>query len=206
MSHELRTPLNSVIGFAAVLLKNKGGGLKPDEITYLSRIQANGRHLLGLIDQVLDLTRVEAGETRLEVVATELGGLVRATVEQLKGHVGESHQPPVEACPTICSRSTRTPTGPQVIINLLGNAPSSPERGSVTVRVAADERTRRPNRIDVIDTGSVSPRAAGDHLRSAPAGGDGTRASTAAGPGLTISRSLCRLMGYGSGSTAPPPR
>src|SRR6185295_16887945 len=71
MSHELRTPLNSVIGFAGVLLKNKGGALKPDEITYLSRILDNGRHLLGLIDQVLDLTRVEAGETRLQLVATD---------------------------------------------------------------------------------------------------------------------------------------
>src|SRR5690606_8024704 len=61
MSHELRTPLNSVIGFSNVLLKNKGGRLDEQDLSYLSRIDANGRHLLALINDVLDLSRVEAG-------------------------------------------------------------------------------------------------------------------------------------------------
>src|SRR6185503_3661926 len=136
MSHELRTPLNSVIGFAAFLLKNKAGTLQPTELTYLERIQANGKHLLGLIDQVLDLSKVEAGEMKLNVSSTDLGRLVRETADQLRGSLGER---PLRL-------TTEIPEGlrpidadsdklRQVLINLMGNAVKFTERGSVIVRI-----------------------------------------------------------------------
>jgi PAS domain S-box-containing protein len=158
MSHELRTPLNSVIGFAAFLLKNKAGTLQSTELTYLERIQSNGKHLLGLIDQVLDLSKVEVGEMKLQLVATDLGRLVPETVEQLKGHVGDR---PItlnaEVPDGLAPIQTDAEKLKQVIINLLGNALKFTERGSVAVRVAADAQTRRPTRIDVIDTGIGIP-------------------------------------------------
>ena len=60
MSHELRTPLNSVIGFGNILLKNKAANLRPEDIAFLDRILANGKHLLGLINEILDLSKIEA--------------------------------------------------------------------------------------------------------------------------------------------------
>src|SRR5262249_20610858 len=61
MSHELRTPLGSIIGFANLLAKNKGKHLQPSELLYVERIRANGLHLLGLINDILDLSKIEAG-------------------------------------------------------------------------------------------------------------------------------------------------
>jgi PAS domain S-box-containing protein len=87
MSHELRTPLNSVIGFAGVLLKNKSGGLTPSDLNFLERIQANGRHLLVLINQILDLSKIEARKMELEMSAVALDALVRETIAQQEGLV-----------------------------------------------------------------------------------------------------------------------
>jgi ammonium transporter len=199
MSHELRTPLNSVIGFATILLKNKAGSLKPDEVTYLERILANGRHLLGLINQVLDLSKVEAGQTKLQLAAIALDRLVLETVDQIKGHVGERPiQLKAEVPPDLKPIDADADKLKQVIINLLGNALKFTEQGSVTVRVKADERTRRPSRIDVIDTGIGIPADRREIIFEAFQQADtGTaRKYGGTGLGLTISRSLCQLMGY----------
>ena len=199
MSHELRTPLNSVIGFAAFLLKNKSGTLQNTELTYLERIQSNGKHLLGLIDQVLDLSKVEAGEMKLQVAATDLGRLVGETVDQLKGNVGDrpitlSAEIPEGLVPLEADADKLK----QVLINLLGNALKFTERGSVTVRVAADPSTRRPTRIDVTDTGIGIPADRRESIFEAfqQVESSASRKYGGTGLGLTISRSLCRLMGY----------
>jgi len=198
MSHELRTPLNSVIGFAGFLLK-KATALQPTEVTYLERIQANGKHLLGLIDQVLDLSKVEAGEMKLQIVPVELGRLVHDTVEQLRGSVGD--RPIVvksEVPDGLASIETDGDKLKQVLINLLGNALKFTEQGSVTVRVAADEQTRRPMRIDVIDTGIGIATDRREVIFEAfqQAETSASRKYGGTGLGLTISRSLCRLMGF----------
>jgi len=199
MSHELRTPLNSVIGFAAFLLKNKAGTLQPSDLTYLERIQANGKHLLGLIDQVLDLSKVEAGGMALQIAPVDLGRLIRETVDQLKGGVGDrpiSLQAEVpDGLGTVDADAEKLK---QVIINLMGNALKFTERGSVTVRVAADGETRRPVRIDVVDTGIGIPPDRREVIFEAfrQVESSAARKYGGTGLGLTISRSLCRLMGY----------
>ncbi len=199
MSHELRTPLNSVIGFAAFLLKNKAGTLQGSDLTYLERIQANGKHLLGLIDQVLDLSKVEAGEMKLQISPVDLGRLVRETADLLKGSIGD--RPIVLQAEVPDGLSTLDADADklkQVIINLLGNALKFTERGSVTVRVASDGHNGRPARIDVIDTGIGIPRDRREAIFEAfqQAENSAARKYGGTGLGLTISRSLCRLMGY----------
>ena len=87
MSHELRTPLNSVIGFANILLKNKAGALGPAELNFLDRIQANGKHLLSLINQILDLSKIEARKVELQTGPLALDALVRETLAQQEGLV-----------------------------------------------------------------------------------------------------------------------
>ena len=84
MSHELRTPLNSVIGFAKILTK-KGRNLDAKLASYLDRIHANGVHLLGLINDILDLSKVEAGKLELQLAQVSIQDLVMETVTELEG-------------------------------------------------------------------------------------------------------------------------
>jgi PAS domain S-box-containing protein len=83
MSHELRTPLNSVIGFASTLLKNKPGNLNASDLNLLDRIHANGKHLLVLINEILDVSKIEACRVELQISPVDLGQLVRDPGEVL---------------------------------------------------------------------------------------------------------------------------
>src|SRR5215475_10190029 len=87
MSHELRTPLGSIIGFANLLMKNKDKHLQPQELLYVERIRTNGLHLLGLINDILDLSKIEAGRVELEWNPTWLTALIREVVAQFAGTV-----------------------------------------------------------------------------------------------------------------------
>ncbi|MDQ2665034.1 MAG: PAS domain S-box protein [Gemmatimonadota bacterium] len=87
MSHELRTPLNSVIGFSNILRRNTRQALTPKEVGYIERIQDNGRHLLSLIDGVLDLTKVETGHTESVTSAMALADVVFETVAELESQL-----------------------------------------------------------------------------------------------------------------------
>src|SRR5207237_1977404 len=87
MSHELRTPLNSVIGFTNILLRNKAGNLRENELVYLNRVVDNGRHLLALINSILDLSKIEVGQLGLELELLDLKVLVQGIVDQLQGQL-----------------------------------------------------------------------------------------------------------------------
>src|SRR5439155_18244395 len=85
MSHELRTPLNSVIGFANVLKKNKSGRLTKEDVAFLDRITVNGQHLLTLVNDVLDIAKVEAGRLTVTTGIVALDELMRDVAPQLEG-------------------------------------------------------------------------------------------------------------------------
>jgi len=199
MSHELRTPLNSVIGFANVLLKNKAGNLRPEDINFLERIQVNGKHLLGLINQILDLSKIEAGRTELDLSPISLVALARETVAQLEGQYRDKNVKLITELPDSIARiETDENKLKQVIINLIGNAFKFTERGTVTVRVVAEMETGRPLRIDVEDTGVGIPKDRQEAVFEAfqQADASTTRTYGGTGLGLTISRALCQLLGY----------
>src|SRR5215210_5745801 len=84
MNHELRTPLTAIIGFSRVLLQGKEGLLTPNAQLYAERIRANGMHLLSLINQILDVAKVEAGRMELEMEAVAVDVLVRDTLAMLE--------------------------------------------------------------------------------------------------------------------------
>lgn len=199
MSHELRTPLNSIIGFANILLKNKGGTLTSAELNFLDRIQANGNHLLGLINHILDLSKIEAQKVELQMTPVALDQLVRDTLAQEEGLVRDK---PVELRADLPELMAPILTDAdklrQVIINLIGNALKFTERGSVTVRVLTDPTDHQPIRLDVSDTGIGIPSdklgVIFEAFQQAEAGT--TRKYGGTGLGLTISQALCRLMGY----------
>jgi PAS domain S-box-containing protein len=199
MSHELRTPLNSVIGFSNIMLKNKAGNLREQDMTYLTRILENGKHLLGLINTVLDLSKIEAGRAELEIVPVALDGLIQDTLQGLEGRVLDREVKLLadlrSACVTIETDACKLK---QVLINLIGNALKFTERGTITVSVAVDAHDSRPLRIDVSDTGIGIPadklETIFEAFRQADAGTERKYGGT--GLGLTISRALCRLLDY----------
>lgn len=198
MSHELRTPLNSVIGFANILLKDRWKHLEPQEVSYLERILANGKHLLALINEVLDLSKIEAGRMELEETDVSLRELVSETLSGMEAQVkGRPVQLVADVPPGL--RTVHTDAGKlkQVLINLAGNALKFTQEGRVEVGVDA-EAGGVPARIHVRDTGIGIPAERLGAIFEAfqQADGSTSRRFGGTGLGLTISRSMCRLMGY----------
>ena len=198
MSHELRTPLNSIIGFANVLGKNKPETMTEDQLSWCNRIATNGLHLLGLINDILDLSKIEAGRMTLELSDVPLGALVRETVEELEG---QNRDRPVRLRATVPEglQPLRSDAArmKQVLINLIGNALKFTEKGEVDVVVEADARGR-PTLVFVRDTGIGIPA---DRLEAIftvfeQAESTTSRRFGGTGLGLAISRSLCELMGH----------
>jgi PAS domain S-box-containing protein len=199
MSHELRTPLNSVIGFTNVLLKNRSGKLDSKELGFLERISANGRHLLELINEVLDLAKIEAGRMELDLQSVDLGKLIQETLAQMEGQVRDKDLalrtdipdglPPLE---------TDSGKLKQVLINLVGNALKFTEKGEVVVQVATLPDRSAISSVSVRDSGIGIPPERLKAIFEAFQQADGTttRRFGGTGLGLTISRSLCQLMGY----------
>ncbi len=199
MSHELRTPLNSVIGFANILLKNKKGNLTDQDTSFLDRILANGRHLLSLINEVLDLAKIEAGRLEVKLEDVDLAELITETVDQLEGQAREKRVTLVADTPSVVSRAeTDAPKLKQVIINLVGNALKFTEGGRVTVRLETGPDGVTPRAVAVEDTGIGIPPERLDAIFEAFQQADsGTaRRYGGTGLGLTISRSICNLLGY----------
>ncbi len=201
MSHELRTPLNSVIGFTNILLKNKDERLNDKDLGFLQRVLSNGKHLLALINEVLDLAKVEAGRMELIIEEVDLAHLCVETVQQLEGQAKakEGDIKLVADVPESVSLvETDSAKLKQVIINLVGNALKFTHEGSVTVRLdtAADGAT--PTGISVVDTGIGIPEdrleAIFEAFQQAEAGTSRKYGGT--GLGLALSRSICLLMGY----------
>jgi signal transduction histidine kinase/ligand-binding sensor domain-containing protein len=199
VSHELRTPLNSVIGFTSIMLKNKTKNLNEQDLTYLDRILENGKHLLELIEDVLDLSRVEAGRMDIRRSSVSLEILIHETIAQIEGKLIGKEMTIVTEFPSPMKPIETDPVKfKQILINLLGNAIKFTEHGSIRVRVAVDQPTRRPVRIDVVDTGIgisrdqqqviFEPFTQGDDKKTRKYGGTGL--------GLAISRTLCELLGY----------
>ncbi|MDP8228436.1 MAG: ATP-binding protein [Candidatus Electryoneaceae bacterium] len=199
MSHELRTPLNSVIGFTNVLLKNKGGHFPEKSILYLQRILVNGKHLLSLINDLLDLSKVESGRMELVIGPVALDELIRNTITQLEGQVRGKDVELLDDIPLdIRQIETDEARLKQVLINLIGNSIKFTKKGSVTTRVRVDPLNRRPISIDVIDTGIGIQEDRFEAIFETFQQADNTMARKyeGSGLGLAISRSLCRLMKY----------
>jgi PAS domain S-box-containing protein len=198
MSHELRTPLNSVIGFARVLRRTGAGKFGTDDLTYLDRIQANGEHLLKLVNDILDVSRIEAGRVAVEMSTVRLDVLVREVVGELEGQpraAGVALRFDVAATPVSIETDARLLR--QILINLAGNALRFTHKGYVVVSLAVDA-THRACRIDVSDTGIGIPIDRQQAIFEPFEQADSTtsRAYGGTGLGLSIARSLCDALGY----------
>jgi len=197
MSHELRTPLNSVIGFANILQKNKAGNLRAQDLGYIDRIGANGKHLLGLINDILDLAKIESGRMETELSDVRLDQLVQAVVAQLEGVLRDRPVTLVADVPRHL-QAIRSDEGKlrQILTNLVGNAAKFTERGTITVRVVTEPEIGAPRYIDVIDTGIGIPAERLEAVFKPFEQVDMTTARKYGGTGLglAITKSLCELL------------
>ena len=213
MSHELRTPLNAVLGYVDLLHLGVAGSQGPAATQYLDRIKLATRHLLGLIEQILLFSRMEAGRELVHAEATDAGALAReaaALIEPLARekaldfvlHIGEdvgetlvlsggdgAGRPRAEL-----PIETDVDKARQVLLNLLGNAVKFTQHGQVRLDVSADATTVR---FVVTDTGIG---IAAQHLERVfdsfwQVEQRKTRTAGGSGLGLTVSRRIARLLG-----------
>ena len=199
MSHELRTPLNSIIGFAKVLQKNKAQNLNDKDLKYLERLTVNATDLFNLINNILDISKIEAGELALDETATNLSELIRETVDQMKGH-GRAGQTcivielPDDVAPLLTDRARLK----QVLVNLIGNALKFTLQGTVTVDLEINPADRSVTKIHVRDTGIGIPADRLELIFGAFQQADIgiSRKYGGTGLGLAISLRICQAMGY----------
>ncbi|MEO8005763.1 MAG: GAF domain-containing protein [Betaproteobacteria bacterium] len=195
MSHELRTPLNAILGYTELIV-DKIYGEVPDKITdVLDRVQKSGRHLLGLINDVLDLSKIEAGQLTLTLSDYSVHDAVQSAVtavEPLAKEKGLRLVVDIEAKLPVGRADERRIV--QVLLNLVGNAIKFTEEGEVTIRV------RRDNGLFVVgvsDTGPGIPKAQHERIfeEFQQADGSATRANGGTGLGLAIARKIIELHG-----------
>ena len=140
MSHELRTPLNAILGFGELMLDNVYGDVPNRMRGPLERMQSNGKHLLGLINDVLDLSKIEAGQLTLSLADYSVDELVRGVygaVEPLAAEKKLSLSTIVP--PRLPSARGDERRLAQALLNLVGNAIKFTDKGEVTIEVAADK-------------------------------------------------------------------
>jgi signal transduction histidine kinase len=209
MSHELRTPLNAIIGFSEVLSERLFGEINEKQAEYISDILQSGQHLLSLINDILDLSKIEAGRMELELSDFNLPSTIEQTVVLVReralrrgitlGRMVDERLGPIRAD----ERKVK-----QVLLNLLSNALKfTPEGGKIDVRAAVNDGVVE---ISVTDTGiGISPEdqeAVFEEFRQV---GTASKKVEGTGLGLAISRKFIELHGgkiwvtsqVGTGST-----
>jgi signal transduction histidine kinase len=194
VSHELRTPLNAILGYAAMTLQGVSGELSASQRRNLSRIDANARHLLTLINEILDITRIEAGRMPIQVVAFDLAELVREVTTELEPIIAKSGLEVICKLGDLPIMRTDRQKVKQILVNLLSNALKFTPKGSITIR--GQVHGKHMVTVAVIDTGIGIPQA--DHVKifedfrqvdSTP-----RRAYGGTGLGLSICRRLTTML------------
>ena len=153
MSHELRTPLNVIIGFSEVIHRGTAGPITPEQREYLGDIISSSKHLLQLINDVLDLAKVESGTMDIRPESVDVGALVTEVRDMLRGLAAAKRLHLRTEIDASVGTATVDPARvKQILYNYVTNAIKfTPEDGTVTIRVAAEGLSMF--RIDVEDTG-----------------------------------------------------
>jgi signal transduction histidine kinase len=197
MSHEFRTPLNAILGYTHMLLNNVTGQVSDPQRKSLTRIDSNARHLLALINDILDITRIEAGRMPLNASTFGVGELFDEVQAELEPIIKRSNLAvTTKLRGSVPSLKTDRQKVKQIVLNLLSNALKFTPAGSVTMTASYDARLKQVA-IAVRDTGVGIP--ADDQakvfedfrqLDSSPARGYG-----GTGLGLSICRRLAHILG-----------
>lgn len=195
MSHELRTPLNSIIGFTGIILQGLAGPLNAEQRKQLEIVRDSARHLLALINDVLDISKIEAGQLEVHSEPFDL----RASIGKITGIVKPMAEHKhlalrVELAPEIGTLESDPRRVEQVLLNLINNAIKFTERGSVTLTAEIAQDTVR---LSVADTGiGIKPEDFGTLFKPFRQIDTGlSRQHEGTGLGLAICRRLAELLG-----------
>jgi hypothetical protein len=199
MSHELRTPLNAIIGYSEMLQEDAADLGNEQLVDDLRKINAAGKHLLELINAVLDLSKIEAGKMELYLESFDVAGLVRDIVAVIQPLAAKNANRLEVQCPEAAGtmRADLTKVR-QALFNLLSNACKFTDRGTVSLAVAREVVDGRESMMfRVSDTGiGMSPEQLSRLFEAfSQADAATTRRYGGTGLGLALSRRLCRMMG-----------
>lgn len=197
MSHELRTPLNSIIGFSDVLREEMFGPLNERQREYAHDIHASGEHLLSLINDVLDLSKIEAGHMELNLSQVEVAELVHHTAAMMRERCtrgGLTLKLMLEEAPDTWAADARRVK--QILLNLLGNAVKfTPQGGTITIEVGSNEDEGLWMAVSDTGVGIAPEHQAMVFEEFRQVGDDILRKSEGTGLGLPLVRRLVRLHG-----------
>lgn len=196
MSHELRTPLNSIIGFSGILLKNKNESLGEKELNFAEKINRNGKHLLDLINDILDLSKIESGRMDLEFQPVRVDTLVNEVSDMLQVQV-EARGLELSTAVTTDLPEIMADAGKlkQVLINLISNAIKFTQKGEIRLSVDRSADAGFLN-IAISDTGIGIEQDKLETIFEAfrQADSSTTRKYGGTGLGLAISRAFIERM------------
>jgi signal transduction histidine kinase len=196
MSHELRTPLNAIIGFSDVMLAGMAGELPEKQKEFTRDIRDSGKHLLGLINDILDLSKIEAGRMELDLSRFDVRTAMENAMTLVKGRA-ERHGIKLETRiePGIAAYEGDERKFKQIVLNLLTNAVKfTPEGGTVTMSA---RQINGSYVFSVSDTGiGIAPEDHGKIFEEfRQVGTDYQRKAEGTGLGLTLTRKLVELHG-----------
>jgi PAS domain S-box-containing protein len=211
MSHEFRTPLNAILGYTHMLLHGVTGAVSDTQRKSLTRIDSNSRHLLALINDILDITRIEAGRMPLNLTTFKIPELVEEVMSELEPIIRRSNLTVRASMPrSLPAFKSDRQKVKQIVLNFLSNALKFTPSGKVTIKASCDTKGRSVA-IAVSDSGvGIGPEDQAKvfedfrQLDSSPARGYG-----GTGLGLSICRRLSQMLGgtielesdLGTGST-----
>ena len=199
MSHELRTPMNAIIGYSEMLLEDAEEEGLDEFQSDLDKIRSSGKHLLGLINEILDLSKIEAGKMEIFLESFDINELIKEVEATIHPLAENKSNKLIIDCPDNAGFMEADETRVrQMLHNLLSNACKFTEKGTVTLRVT---RTTQEGEdwiiFDIIDTGMGIPK---DYLKNiflefSQVDNSSTRKFGGTGLGLAISRRFCLMMG-----------
>ena len=198
MSHEIRTPMNAILGFSQLMLRDQD--LTPRQFQYLETINRSGEHLLALINDILEMSKIEAGRTTLNLSTFDLPILLKDLEMMFRVRTNEKalsfSVEMIGDVPRFIVADINKLR--QVFINVLGNAVKFTEQGGIAMRVRAERQEAAEPflEVEIEDTGpGISPDEQDRLFRHFEQTKTGQQAGTGTGLGLAISREFVRLMG-----------
>ena len=195
MSHELRTPMNAIVGFTKIVHRRARGSLDDKQVDNLEKVLDSSEILMNLINDILDLSKIEAGRLEIEREQFSMRDLVNSCVSTITPLVNEGVVIKTEIDPRADSVSSDASRVRQILINLLSNAAKFTEQGTITValQARADEKIE----LAVTDSGIGIPSSALDQIFDEFRQIDGTttRKYGGTGLGLSISQKLAGMLG-----------
>ncbi len=205
MSHELRTPLNAIIGYSEILQEDAVEINNTDALPDLQRIEQSGRHLLALINDVLDVSKIEAGKVKLILETVDVAELIEDVIKLVRPSLEKNQNTLLVTGAALGSIITDRAKARQALFNVLSNAAKFTTKGQITLHGRREPTPAHTNShdpdgwvyISITDTGIGMTETQQAHLFKpfAPGDASSTRQYGGSGLGLAISYSYCQMMG-----------